>query len=116
MPPVGNRSGSCYDDAASVAVENENENEVNINIDVDVNDSDSSDDGSGSGDKKVELCHNGETIEVSVNALEAHYGHDDTLGPCSTPIVPEAPVEPVVEPVVPEEPAAPDPVAEPTVE
>lgn len=105
MPPVG-KSGfggrSCYDEAADIEVEIENENEVNINIDVDVNDTD--EDGEGSIPENVELCHNGRTIEVSVNALEAHYGHGDTLGPCPEP----APIE---EPTV-EEPVPIDPVEE----
>ena len=34
--------------------------------------------------KKVYVCHNGHTICVSVNALPAHLGHGDNLGPCPT--------------------------------
>ncbi len=32
---------------------------------------------------KVYLCHNGNTICVSVNAMQAHLNHGDLLGPCS---------------------------------
>jgi len=32
--------------------------------------------------KKVEICHNGRTIVVSVNALAAHLQHGDVIGPC----------------------------------
>jgi uncharacterized repeat protein (TIGR01451 family) len=34
--------------------------------------------------KKVKICHNGETIEVSVNALQAHLNHGDCVGECNT--------------------------------
>ncbi len=34
------------------------------------------------GTKKVNVCHNGHTICVSVNALPAHLAHGDLLGPC----------------------------------
>lgn len=34
------------------------------------------------GGDKVEICHNGNTIEVSVNALDAHLAHGDTRGYC----------------------------------
>lgn len=34
--------------------------------------------------KKVCICHNGHTIQVSVNALEAHLRHGDTLGECQS--------------------------------
>ncbi|MCU7938096.1 MAG: hypothetical protein KZQ64_13440 [gamma proteobacterium symbiont of Bathyaustriella thionipta] len=33
--------------------------------------------------KKVTICHNGETISISKNALSAHMdNHDDTMGVC----------------------------------
>jgi hypothetical protein len=32
---------------------------------------------------RVSLCHNDFTIEVSANAVRAHFAHGDTLGPCS---------------------------------
>lgn len=31
---------------------------------------------------KVTLCHNGSTIEVDADAVDAHLAHGDTLGPC----------------------------------
>lgn len=31
---------------------------------------------------KVTVCHNGETIEISESALQAHLNHGDYLGPC----------------------------------
>ena len=34
-------------------------------------------------DKKVYMCHKGNTICVSVNAIDAHMGHGDYLGACS---------------------------------
>lgn len=46
------------------------------------------------------ICHNEETLEIAPEALEAHYGHGDTLGPC----------EPVAEEPVAEEPVAEEPV------
>jgi hypothetical protein len=33
-------------------------------------------------DKKVTVCHKGNAIEISVNALSAHLAHGDTEGPC----------------------------------
>jgi hypothetical protein len=33
--------------------------------------------------KKVSICHNGLTLCVSVNAVEAHLRHGDKLGPCT---------------------------------
>jgi hypothetical protein len=33
--------------------------------------------------KKVAICHNGQTICVSINALKAHLNHGDKLGKCS---------------------------------
>jgi hypothetical protein len=33
--------------------------------------------------KKVEICHNGHAIVVSVNAVEAHLRHGDKLGSCN---------------------------------
>ena len=32
----------------------------------------------------IKVCHNGETIEININALDAHLAHGDTEGPCST--------------------------------
>lgn len=32
--------------------------------------------------KKVYMCHNGKTICVSINAIQAHLNHGDTLGQC----------------------------------
>ena len=47
----------------------------------------------GDGASKVTICHltagnpnNAHTIEVSVNALEAHLAHGDTMGVCSAPV------------------------------
>ena len=34
-------------------------------------------------DKKVSICHNGHTICVSINAVDAHLAHGDKLGSCS---------------------------------
>ena len=78
-----------------------NDNDIDIDIDV----SCTGDNGSSADEKKVTLCHNGETIEVSMSALEAHYGHGDTLGPCPEPVTP---VEP--EPIETPEPVTPEPV------
>jgi hypothetical protein len=33
---------------------------------------------------KVEVCHNGKTISVSILALPVHVAHGDELGACST--------------------------------
>ena len=35
------------------------------------------------GRRKVQLCHNGKTIEVDEHAVPAHLAHGDTLGPCA---------------------------------
>ncbi len=52
---------------------------------------------SGSGNnKKVYVCHKGQTICVSVNALAAHLGHGDKLGQCGNSYA-----KPVAEPAVP---------------
>ena len=32
--------------------------------------------------KKVTVCHKGNAIEISENALSAHLAHGDTEGPC----------------------------------
>ena len=32
--------------------------------------------------KKVNICHNGNDLEISVNALDTHLGHGDTCGSC----------------------------------
>ncbi len=34
--------------------------------------------------QKVKICHNGNTLCVSVNAVQAHLNHGDFLGPCSS--------------------------------
>ena len=31
---------------------------------------------------KITICHNGHEITVSVNALQAHLDHGDTIGSC----------------------------------
>ncbi len=37
----------------------------------------------GGGEEKVAVCHKGKkTLYVAKPALEAHYGHGDTPGPC----------------------------------
>ena len=35
---------------------------------------------------KVTVCHNGETLEISESALQAHLNHGDTYGPCEDPV------------------------------
>jgi hypothetical protein len=40
---------------------------------------------STAGQEKVTICHNGNTIEVSESALEAHLNHGDTQGACTPP-------------------------------
>jgi hypothetical protein len=37
----------------------------------------------GPGQKKVTLCHKGQTLEVAEPAVQAHLNHGDTLGPCN---------------------------------
>lgn len=39
---------------------------------------------SAKGRDKVTVCHNGNTIEVSANALQAHLDHGDVEGSCET--------------------------------
>jgi hypothetical protein len=39
-------------------------------------------DSAGDGDKKVTVCHEGNTLEISQSALDTHLAHGDTLGPC----------------------------------
>jgi len=130
VPPVGKSSNAgfgtrgCYDDTADTELNNElnndNTNDNDINIDIDIIGGE--DDGSGEEPKKVDLCHNGEDISVSVNALETHYGHGDTLGPCPQPVVeskpePEPEPEPLVEPLIELDPVPEtDPVPEPATE
>lgn len=111
--------GSCYDDAAAqLANKNvlsniqgqDQDNEININIDIDAD----GDDSGGSGDK-VTICHEGQTLEVAPQALPAHYGHGDTLGPCEevTTNPKNAPkAEPATESVIDDSPEA-DPVSDP---
>lgn len=96
MPPVGRSFGSCYDQEAEMQMKNESfsvaksksvseansdndvENEINVNVVV------NSDDSEDDTEEKVQVCHNGETIEISVNALPTHLDHGDTYGPCET--------------------------------
>ena len=33
-------------------------------------------------DGKINICHNGKDASVSVNAIQAHLKHGDTVGPC----------------------------------
>ena len=47
--------------------------------------------------KKVQVCHNGHTIEVNEHAVDAHLAHGDTLGECVAPPPPPPPVEPCVD-------------------
>ena len=54
-------------------------NEVNVNVNVGMEDDDN---GNGGSQGKVTICHDGNTLEVAPQALPAHYGHGDTLGPC----------------------------------
>ena len=44
--------------------------------------------------EKVELCHQGHTIRVSLHALQAHLNHGDLEGPCTFP-VPDEPNPPI---------------------
>ena len=37
----------------------------------------------GAADKKVTICHKGQTLEVAESAVQAHLNHGDTLGPCN---------------------------------
>ena len=42
-----------------------------------------SDTGAGPGqDKKISICHKGQTLELPEAAIQAHLNHGDTLGPC----------------------------------
>ncbi len=34
---------------------------------------------------KITICHKGETIEISINALQTHLNHGDAAGPCEPP-------------------------------
>ena len=34
--------------------------------------------------KKITICHNGQTLEISVNALQAHLNHGDCVGECTS--------------------------------
>lgn len=41
------------------------------------------DTGAGPGqNKKVTICHKGQTLELPEGAIQAHLNHGDTLGPC----------------------------------
>ena len=39
--------------------------------------------GAGPGQKKITICHKGQTLELPEPAVQAHLGHGDTLGPCT---------------------------------
>lgn len=41
--------------------------------------------------KKVRICHNGHSICVSINALDAHLAHGDKIGPCQNENTPSCP-------------------------
>ena len=43
------------------------------------------------GSKKT-ICHNGQTITISKNALKAHLKHGDTKGACPAPPAPPPPI------------------------
>ena len=34
-------------------------------------------------DKKIAICHKGQTLELPEAAVKAHLNHGDTLGPCN---------------------------------
>lgn len=119
MPPVGKSRGfrGCYDDAAASEMINENnnaninDNQDKVNVSVVVNNDDGDGNGGGNGDgEKVTICHEGQTIEVDMSALPAHYEHGDTLGPCPETVIPAA------EPLVAEEPVVDLPIEEPVPE
>lgn len=86
------------------------------------------DSGDSSNGKKVEVCHEGNTIEVDESAVPEHLEHGDTLGRCPESIIepiadaviePEVGPEPVAQPIEPTiEPAQPvaDPVIDPVIE
>ena len=48
--------------------------------------------------EKIEVCHKGETIEISANALQAHLNHGDQVGTCFVPPNLDGVIEPVIEP------------------
>ncbi|MCB0663367.1 MAG: T9SS type A sorting domain-containing protein, partial [Saprospiraceae bacterium] len=37
---------------------------------------------------KIQICHNGHTICVNKNSINAHYNHGDNIGPCIDCIIP----------------------------
>ena len=39
--------------------------------------------GAGPGQKKITICHKGQTLELPESAIQIHLNHGDTLGPCS---------------------------------
>lgn len=72
-----------------------------------MNDGDDDNGGGNGGFEKVEICHEGQTMEVAPEALPAHYAHGDTLGPCEESArYPVTPVEsvPVAEELIEEVP------------
>ena len=40
---------------------------------------------SASDDEKIDVCHKGQVINISVNAVQAHLAHGDTLYDCVVP-------------------------------
>jgi hypothetical protein len=39
--------------------------------------------GAGPGEKKITICHKGQTLELPEAAIQVHLNHGDTLGPCN---------------------------------
>jgi hypothetical protein len=39
--------------------------------------------GAGPGEKKITICHKGQTLELPEPAIQVHLNHGDTLGPCN---------------------------------
>src|SRR5215213_9917464 len=51
--------------------------------------------GKNNADKKVTICHNGQTLSISQSALQAHLGHGDAVGDCPPPSPPPPPLPPL---------------------
>ena len=83
MPEGRNHAGDPVP-ASSVEVDidnsAENENDIDIDIDITVNDGD----GDNGEEKKVDICHEGQTINVAESAADDHLREHpgDTLGKC----------------------------------
>lgn len=45
------------------------------------------------GKNKVKICHNGNTMCISLNALSAHLAHGDCIGPCEGTVIKSLPAE-----------------------